>query len=321
MTRFETWSGPKLQRGWPPRGTFSAGMDHAETDRAGSPKDATRSPESSGHEQSLVLEQDVDAFVREPLGRYVMGSGWLHFCATPGLWGAMLWGRAEQQNLTSLFELVERTIERAGEHVSLLDIRGLEHVDLASFGLIGRYMSRHRSTLARHVIRHAVIRAEGVLGAVVSGSYEIFAAPYPVSLFTDVEAALAWLDPPLERSIRDNIARLCESAAGVPSLLTQLHAVLGTDLDNADLARAAARMGITARTLQRRLQALGTSFRAELDITRIREAQRRMLHSDSPLTEVAVDLGFSSLQNFSRQFRRVVGEAPSAWRQRVRTRN
>jgi AraC-like DNA-binding protein len=46
-----------------------------------------------------------------------------------------------------------------------------------------------------------------------------------------------------------------------------------------------------------------------------------MLHSDCPLTEVAVDLGFSSLQNFSRQFRRVVGEAPSAWRQRVRARN
>jgi hypothetical protein len=76
---------------------------------------------------------------------------------------------------------VDRTIERAGEHVSLLDIRGLEHVDLASFGLIGRYMSRHRSTLARRVLRHAVVRAEGVLGAVVSGSYEIFAAPYPVS--------------------------------------------------------------------------------------------------------------------------------------------
>ena len=296
-------------------------MIHDDSDRARRiARDATTGP-SSDLRSELRLEQDIDAFVRDPLGRYVMGPGWLHFCATPTLWGATLWGRAEQQNLTSLFDLVERTIEQAGEHVSLLDIRGLEHVDLASFGLIGRYMSRHRATLASRVIRHAVIRAEGVLGAVVSGSYEIFAAPYPVSLFTDFDQALAWLDPPLDAAVRDSVARLCESAAGVPSLLTQLHGVLGTDLDNADLARAAARLGITARTLQRRLQALGTSFRAELDITRIREAQRRMLHSDCPLTEVAVDLGFSSLQNFSRQFRRVVGEAPSAWRQRVRARN
>jgi len=296
-------------------------MIHDDSDRARRiVRDVTTGP-SSELRGELRLEQDVDTFVRDPLGRYVMGPGWLHFCATPTLWGATLWGRAEQQNLTSLFDLVERTIEQAGEHVSLLDIRGLEHVDLASFGLIGRYMSRHRATLASRVIRHAVIRAEGVLGAVVSGSYEIFAAPYPVSLFTDFDQALAWLDPPLDAAIRDSVARLCESAAGVPSLLTQLHAVLGTDLDHADLPRAAARLGITARTLQRRLQALGTSFRAELDITRIREAQRRMLHSDCPLTEVAVDLGFSSLQNFSRQFRHVVGEAPSAWRQRVRSRN
>lgn len=264
----------------------------------------------------MNLEQDIDAFVENPVGRYVVGRGWMHFCAAPGLWGALLWGRAEPQNLTSLFDLVDRTLERASEHVSLLDIRGLEHVDLAGFGLIGRYMSKHRSTLASRVIRHAVIRADGLLGAVVSGSYEIFAAPYPVSLFTDLGEALAWLDPPIDLAARENVARLCESAAGVPSLLTQLHAVLAKDLDNAELPRAAAAMGISARTLQRRLQELGTSFRAELDVTRIQEAQRRMLHSAAPLTEIAMDLGFSSLQNFSRQFRRVVGETPSAWRQR-----
>jgi AraC-like DNA-binding protein len=268
----------------------------------------------------MILEQDVDAFVANPVGRYVTGGGWLHFCAGPQLWGALLWGRAEKQNLTSLFDLVERTLEQADEHVSLLDIRGLEHVDLASFGLIGRYMSKHRSTLERRVIRHAIIRADGVLGAVISGSYEIFAAPYPVSLFTDVGAALAWLDPPMDPSSRENLATFCETASGVPSLLSQLHAVLATDLDRADLASAAAKMGISARTLQRRLHELGTSFRSELDVTRIREGQRRMLHSDSPLTQIAIDLGFSSLQNFSRQFRRVIGETPSAWRQRVQPR-
>ncbi len=268
----------------------------------------------------MKLEQQVDAFVADPVGRYVVGRGWLHFCAAPSLWGAMLWGRAEPQNLTSLFELVDRTLGQAGEHVSLLDIRGLEHVDLASFGLIGSYMSKHRSTLAQRVIRHAVIRAHGLLGAVVSGSYEIFAAPYPVSLFTDFGAALAWLDPPMDPAARESVALLCENPVEAPTLLAQLHAVLATDLDNAELPRAAAQLGISARTLQRRLQELGTSFRAELDVTRIRQGQQRMLHSDSPLTQIAIDLGFSSLQNFSRQFRRVVGEAPSAWRQRVQSR-
>jgi AraC-like DNA-binding protein len=46
-----------------------------------------------------------------------------------------------------------------------------------------------------------------------------------------------------------------------------------------------------------------------------------MLHTTEPLTQIAVDLGFSTLQNFSRQFRRVAGETPSGWRERVRTHN
>jgi AraC-like DNA-binding protein len=269
----------------------------------------------------MQLQEDVDAFVKDPVGRYVIGGNWLHFCATPRLWGALLWGRAEQHNLAALFDLVDRTLEQACEHVSLLDVRGLEHVDLSGFGLIGRYMSKHRSTLARRVTRNAIVRAEGLLGTVVSGSYENFAAPYPVSLFTDLDAALAWLDPPLDQATRESVTRLCESPQGLPSLLTRLHAVLATDLDRAELGHAAGQLGISARTLQRRLQELGTSFRTELDVTRIREGQRRMLDSDSPLTQIAVDLGFSNLQNFSRQFRRVVGETPSAWRQRVQPRS
>ncbi|MEY2934875.1 MAG: hypothetical protein RL033_5624 [Pseudomonadota bacterium] len=265
----------------------------------------------------MKLEQDVDAFVQEPVGRYVVGAGWLHFCVNPRFWGAVLWGRAELQTLTSLFDLVERTLPQTSEHVSLLDIRGLEHVDLAGFGWIGHFMAKHRATLAGRVIRHAVLRADGALGAVVSGSYEIFTPPYPVSLFTDVGEALTWLDAELAPGTRESVTLLCDSPARVPGFLTELHTALAADLDNAELARTAAQLGISARTLQRRLQELGTSFRAELDITRIREGQRRMLHSDSPLTQIAIDLGFSSLQNFSRQFRRVAGESPSAWRQRV----
>jgi AraC-like DNA-binding protein len=73
--------------------------------------------------------------------------------------------------------------------------------------------------------------------------------------------------------------------------------------------------------LQRRLQALGTSFRASSTSPGFAKRSAACCTPTAPLTEVAVDLGFSNLQNFSRQFRRVVGEAPSAWRQRVRTRN
>lgn len=269
----------------------------------------------------MKLAADVESFLDDPVGRYVSGHGWVHFCAGPALWGAILWGRAERENLTRLFEVVEQTLQRAGEHVSLLDIRGLEHVDLAGFSLVGRYVKKHRGTLAQRVIRHAVIRSETLVGAVAAGSYEIFAPPYPVSLFTDFPEAIAWLDPPMEPNALGGVSLLCDNAAGVPPLVARLRATVATDLVEADLSRAASRMGMSARTLQRRLKEAGTTFRAELDVTRVHAAQHRMLHTTEPLTHIAVDLGFSTLQNFSRQFRRVAGETPSGWRERVRPEN
>jgi AraC-like DNA-binding protein len=43
-----------------------------------------------------------------------------------------------------------------------------------------------------------------------------------------------------------------------------------------------------------------------------------MLDSDAPLTRIALEVGFTSLQHFSSQFRDSTGEAPSQWRTRRR---
>jgi len=47
-------------------------------------------------------------------------------------------------------------------------------------------------------------------------------------------------------------------------------------------------------------------------------AERRMLDSDDPLTAVAIDAGFATLQHFSAAFREATGESPSAWRAKRR---
>jgi AraC-like DNA-binding protein len=40
----------------------------------------------------------------------------------------------------------------------------------------------------------------------------------------------------------------------------------------------------------------------------------RMLESNDPLTAIALDAGFASLQHFSAAFRKLTGASPSAWR-------
>lgn len=51
---------------------------------------------------------------------------------------------------------------------------------------------------------------------------------------------------------------------------------------------------------------------------RVEVAQSLMLSGTTPLSEVALTCGMSDQSHFTRAFRRVVGETPSAWRRRRR---
>ena len=48
---------------------------------------------------------------------------------------------------------------------------------------------------------------------------------------------------------------------------------------------------------------------------RIDRAREQMLHSDEPLSQIAVSCGFADQAHLARIFRRQIGAAPSAWRQ------
>ena len=75
---------------------------------------------------------------------------------------------------------------------------------------------------------------------------------------------------------------------------------------------------MSERTLKRRLQAEGTSFRALS--AEGRRAQAETLLADDTLTisEIADQLGFSDLSSFSQAFKRWTGFAPSSFRSRAR---
>lgn len=71
----------------------------------------------------------------------------------------------------------------------------------------------------------------------------------------------------------------------------------------ADLKRVARSLGATERTVQRRLEEEGTSFRTVLDEARKRRAQAMLESGDSP-AHIAEVLGFADTRSFRRAFRR-----------------
>lgn len=80
------------------------------------------------------------------------------------------------------------------------------------------------------------------------------------------------------------------------------------------LPRVARALGVSARTLQRRLEERGVEYQRLVDDIRHREALRLVGASGTPLVEVGFLLGYSDPKAFRRAFRRWTGISPAELR-------
>ena len=76
----------------------------------------------------------------------------------------------------------------------------------------------------------------------------------------------------------------------------------------------AEQLHMSDRTLKRQLAAEGTSFSTLVDEVRYRHATSLLSRTDYTLEQIADELGYSDVANFSRAFKRWSGRSPSNWR-------
>ena len=255
---------------------------------------------------------DADDYRADPEGAYVAVPCALVFCARPTLWGFALWGRPTAADLRRVVPLLEAELaDGVTPHASLVDVRRLEAGDPRAFAVLARYLKTNWQTFRTRVTRLALVRPPGILGATVAGFYQVESAPYPVRVFDELAPAATWLRAA-------SLARTLDAALAASStlspLLLEVRRWLDGHLDDASLAAAAKAVSRAPRSLQRDLADSGTSFQAEVDAARVRLAKRLLADTDSPLTEIAYDIGCASPQHFSTLFKRVAGQTPSAYR-------
>ncbi|AKF06763.1 AraC family transcriptional regulator [Sandaracinus amylolyticus] len=106
--------------------------------------------------------------------------------------------------------------------------------------------------------------------------------------------------------VRDELARIAPERTFVDHVADALAA-----RPDARASRIAAELGVTERTLRRRLADTGTSFRALVDARRAAIALDRVEHTDDAITRIAIELGFTDASAFARAFRRWHGRSPS----------
>lgn len=159
-----------------------------------------------------------------------------------------------------------------------------------------------------------------------ASDYELLYAPR-----IDFEApALAAHFPAdaLALPVRRDRADLCRFLTTAPASITLLYrdeALLAPRVrrvlrealpEFVGLGQAASRLGLSSRTLHRRLVAEGTSYRALREELRHALACDWLARGDKRVTDIALDLGYADNTAFYRAFAQWEGCGPRRWRQR-----
>jgi AraC-like DNA-binding protein len=85
-----------------------------------------------------------------------------------------------------------------------------------------------------------------------------------------------------------------------------------------DIEQVAASLHMSARTLRRRLEAEGTSYRALVDEVRERLAEELLVAGGLTVEQVARRLGYAETASFTNAFKRWKGIGPRAYRTAAR---
>lgn len=132
----------------------------------------------------------------------------------------------------------------------------------------------------------------------------------------DLALPLASADAKLLAMFDDAAEKHLGSGAGDP-LLAKLQSSIKDELKNGrpTLQVLADKLNMSARTLQRRLDAHHTTFNELVEATRIGLAKEYVLNPRVALKEVAFWVGYADLPTFIRAFKRATGMTPNEFRQ------
>ena len=134
------------------------------------------------------------------------------------------------------------------------------------------------------------------------------------------ERSVPAADERLYPVLKQYLDRVLKEMPRESGLLASARRAVGESLREGDpkLGSVAARLGVSARTLQRQLRDQGLDFKRLVEDTRQRFSQSYLRDRKNTLTEVAYLLGYSEVSAFNRAFKRWTGSTPSDYRRQAR---
>lgn len=132
-----------------------------------------------------------------------------------------------------------------------------------------------------------------------------------------VHAADRFLLPIVELQLKDVVA----DGSGADPWLREVEMTVASHVcdGHPGIRTIAPRLGSSVRTLQRRLEERGLSYKQVVADVRLRLARQYLEESGPSLGEIAFLLGYSELSAFDRAFRKWTGDSPGRYRRGTRS--
>lgn len=229
-----------------------------------------------------------------------------------------LLGMIRYQRLTGAGARYSYSEERG---VAVLEHRGFpevrvanEHALVVALGL-GYQLTGKRWTAHRAWFSHERPQSLALIEAFFGTSNVEFGAPQNgVAFDADwLELPVRTADPPLLAVLEQQAQQALQQQPDEDDLLAKVREQIRLSLQDGavNLERVATRLGLSGRTLERRLDDQGVTFRDIVDDTRRTLSQLYLANRQLGLAEVAYLLGYSDMRAFLRAHKRWTGTTPS----------
>lgn len=263
----------------------------------------------------LVATSPSDFDGKSP--RYVVGRCFCYWQDGARANGTFMWGKPLERDIA---EMEPYWSLGAGDpawdgRAAFIDARAVEAVDALGFHRLLSYLLKTQQSL-RGVGAVTMVHGGGLVGVVTAGLLNVVRPAYPfravgAEKLREVFEALRIGD------LYEPVEMLRCSVGQVPEIVRTVQAVLKQQPD-ATVEQLADQLGLSARTLQRRLDDAGTSLRQERQRHVMHQAEELLAATSLDLDAIAAQVGLASASHLVTLFRRVHDVTPGEWRERNR---
>jgi AraC-like DNA-binding protein len=132
-----------------------------------------------------------------------------------------------------------------------------------------------------------------------------------------IETTRQWPGGRAEKWLFTNATRSDGIAGQLEQVVLALLRDADPEIEPPYIGKAASKIGVNVRTLQRRLASENLTFRHIVERVRFTAASAWLPQPEMSVTEIAFDLGYQDVSHFSRAFRRWSGKSPRQYRQEI----